>query len=91
MEEHVHNALTSSSAVAAPSDVAHLLREGSGIIREGSGIIHTPSATELEVFELNLDGRAEVYLETSAPTDSVPAPDPEALTEIQQSETSTFQ
>jgi len=69
MEEHAHlnHALSSSTLVAAPSDVAHLLREG-------SGMMHSPSAENFR-----LDGRAEVYFDTS-PSDSLPAPDSDAPT-----------
>lgn len=65
MEEHVHHAITASSAVAAPSDVAHLLREGSGILPTSS----SPSNLNLDNFRL--DGRAEVFLDTTAHTDRI--------------------
>lgn len=68
MEEHVHHAITASSAVAAPSDVAHLLREGSGI----SGILPTSSSpSNLNLDNFRLDGRAEVFLDTTAHTDRI--------------------
>ncbi len=64
MEEHVHHAITASSAVAAPSDVAHFLREGSTMMPSPSGDnarwqAHVDGA-------LRMDGRAELYLDTSA-------------------------
>lgn len=63
MEEHVSSLITSSSAVAAPSDVAHL-------IREGSGILPSSSSSDLNFGDFRFDGRAEVFLDTTAPSAS---------------------
>jgi hypothetical protein len=80
MEEHVHHAITASSAVAAPSDVAHFLREGSTMMPSPSGDnarwqAHVDGA-------LRMDGRAELYLDTSAaPAESGGSPTTEQAAE----------
>lgn len=59
----MHHAITASSAVAAPSDVAHFLREG-------STMMPSPSADNFR-----MDGRAELFLDTSAaPAESEGSP-----------------
>jgi hypothetical protein len=78
MEEHVHHAITASSAVAAPSDVAHFLREGSTMMPSPDNArwqAHVDGA-------LRMDGRAELYLDTSAaPAESGGSPTTEQAAE----------
>lgn len=62
----MHHAITATSAVAAPSDVAHLLREGS------AGLMTSPAVM---AERMRMDGRAELYLDMSAaPADSGGSP-----------------
>ena len=60
----MHHAMTSSTAIAAPSDVAHL-------VREGSELLPSPATNGFR-----LDGRAEVFLDSAAVTEAVLSEEP---------------